>query len=90
MLGCQNARMLQAAHSFKPRGMNYLLRFSEHEMNNPLALCELAARVPNISAGHRIKQALNACPLQSSGSQTLNSGGAPCRNRSFSVQEPSP
>jgi hypothetical protein len=30
---------------------------SEHEMNNPLALCELAARVPNISAGHKVKQA---------------------------------
>jgi len=30
--------------------------FSEREMNNPLALCELAARVPNISAGHRVKQ----------------------------------
>ena len=30
--------------------------FSEHEMNNPLALCELAARAPNISAGHRVKQ----------------------------------
>ena len=26
-------------------------------MNNPLALCELAARVPNISAGHMVKQA---------------------------------
>ena len=26
-------------------------------MNNPLALCELAARAPNISAGHRLKQA---------------------------------
>jgi hypothetical protein len=25
-------------------------------MNNPLALCELAARAPNISAGHMIKQ----------------------------------
>jgi len=25
-------------------------------MNNPLALCELAARVPNISAGHKVKQ----------------------------------
>ncbi|RLD92611.1 MAG: hypothetical protein DRJ13_16410 [Bacteroidetes bacterium] len=31
--------------------------FSEHEMNNPLALCELAARTPNISAGHMVKQA---------------------------------
>jgi len=27
-------------------------------MNNPLALCELAARAPNISAGHKVKQAL--------------------------------
>ena len=27
------------------------------EMNNPLALCELAARAPNISAGHMVKQA---------------------------------
>ena len=26
-------------------------------MNNPLALCELAARASNISAGHTIKQA---------------------------------
>ncbi len=26
-------------------------------MNNPLALCELAARAPNISAGHMINQA---------------------------------
>ena len=26
-------------------------------MNNPLALCELAARAPNISAGHMVKQA---------------------------------
>ena len=34
-----------------------LSEFSEHEMNNPLALCELAARTPNISAGHKIKQA---------------------------------
>ena len=25
-------------------------------MNNPLALCELAARTPNISAGHMVKQ----------------------------------
>ena len=25
-------------------------------MNNPLALYELAARVPNISAGHKVKQ----------------------------------
>ena len=31
--------------------------FSVREMNNPLALCELAARAPNISAGHIIKQA---------------------------------
>jgi len=34
-----------------------LLGFSEREMNNPLALCELAARDPNISAGHKVKQA---------------------------------
>jgi len=26
-------------------------------MNNPLALCELTARAPNISAGHKVKQA---------------------------------
>jgi hypothetical protein len=26
-------------------------------MNNPLALCELAARAPNISASHMVKQA---------------------------------
>ena len=26
-------------------------------MNNPLALCELAAKDPNISAGHKVKQA---------------------------------
>ena len=25
-------------------------------MNNPLALCELAASAPNISAGHKIKK----------------------------------
>ena len=25
-------------------------------MNNPLALCELAARAPNISTGHSVKQ----------------------------------
>ena len=25
-------------------------------MNNPLVLCELAARAPNISAGHSAKQ----------------------------------
>jgi len=30
--------------------------FSEREMNNPLALCELAERAPNISAGHSVKQ----------------------------------
>ena len=29
----------------------------KREMNNPLALCELAARAPNISAGHVVKQA---------------------------------
>jgi len=29
---------------------------SEHEMNNPLALCELAARASNISAGHSVKE----------------------------------
>ena len=29
----------------------------KREMNNPLALCELAARAPNISAGHMVKQA---------------------------------
>jgi hypothetical protein len=34
-----------------------LNRNSEREMNNPLALCELAARAPNISAGHKVKQA---------------------------------
>jgi hypothetical protein len=31
--------------------------FWKREMNNPLALCELAARAPNISAGHIVKQA---------------------------------
>jgi hypothetical protein len=30
---------------------------SEREINNPLALCELAARAPNIIAGHKTKQA---------------------------------
>ena len=30
--------------------------FRKREMNNPLALCELAARAPNISAGHKVKQ----------------------------------
>jgi hypothetical protein len=39
------------------RGMRSLFRFNEREMNNPLALCELAARAPNISAGHIVKQA---------------------------------
>jgi len=34
------------------------LGFSEREMNNPLALCELAARAHNISAGYRVKQVL--------------------------------
>jgi len=29
--------------------------FSYREMNNPLALFELAARVPNISTGHIVK-----------------------------------
>ena len=37
--------------------LTQLSGFSEHEMNNPLALCELAARTPNISAGHMVKQA---------------------------------
>jgi len=37
--------------------MTQLFGFSEREMNHPLALCELAARAPNISAGHRAKQA---------------------------------
>jgi hypothetical protein len=31
--------------------------FRKREINNPLALCELAARAPNISAGHSVKQA---------------------------------
>ncbi|MBT8370816.1 MAG: hypothetical protein KJO34_07630 [Deltaproteobacteria bacterium] len=31
--------------------------FSERELGNPLALCELAARAPNISAGQIVKQA---------------------------------
>ena len=34
-----------------------LSRFSEREMNHPLLHCELAARAPSISAGHRVKQA---------------------------------
>ncbi|RLC07138.1 MAG: hypothetical protein DRH90_01135 [Deltaproteobacteria bacterium] len=34
--------------------LTQLSGFSEREMNNPLALCELAARTPNISAGHMI------------------------------------
>jgi hypothetical protein len=29
--------------------------FRKREMNNPLALCELAARAPNTSAGHMVK-----------------------------------
>ena len=37
--------------------LTQLSGFSEHEMNNPLALCELAARAPNISASHIVKQA---------------------------------
>ena len=31
--------------------------FGKREMNNPLALCELVARAPNISVGHMVKQA---------------------------------
>jgi hypothetical protein len=34
----------------------HISRFSEREMNNPLALCELAARAPNNSAGQKVKQ----------------------------------
>ena len=30
--------------------------FIERKINNPLALCELTARAPNISAGHRVKR----------------------------------
>jgi hypothetical protein len=33
----------------------------KREMNHSLALCELAARVPNISAGHGMKQ--TGCPF---------------------------
>ena len=29
----------------------------KREMNHPLRLCELAARAPDISAGHMVKQA---------------------------------
>jgi len=32
------------------------LGFSEREMKNPLALCELDARAPNTSAGHSVKE----------------------------------
>ena len=37
--------------------VHQLSGFSEREMNNPMALCELAARAPNISAGHMVKKA---------------------------------
>jgi len=37
--------------------MTQLSGFRKREMNNPLALCELTARAPNISAGHLVKQA---------------------------------
>ena len=40
-----------------PRLLTQLSGFGEHEMNNHLALCELAARAPNIGVGHKIKQA---------------------------------
>ena len=30
---------------------------SEREMNNPLALCELAARAPNVNAINKVKYA---------------------------------
>ena len=46
-----------AAISCKSYAMIQFSGFSDHEMNNPLALCELAARAPNISAGHKVKQA---------------------------------
>ena len=36
--------------------MSQLSEFRKREMNNPLALCELAARAPSISAGHMVKQ----------------------------------
>ncbi len=39
------------------RLLTQLTGFGEHEMNHPLALYELAARAPNISAGHNVKQA---------------------------------
>jgi hypothetical protein len=44
---------------FKPltNDSTQLSGFSEHEMNHPLALCELVAKAPNISAGHKVKQA---------------------------------
>jgi hypothetical protein len=37
--------------------MAQLSGVSERKMDNPLALCELAARTPNISAGPSAKQA---------------------------------
>jgi len=43
-------------HSDVCNELTQLSGFSEREMNNPPALCELAARVPNISACHRVKQ----------------------------------
>ncbi len=38
-------------------GIEPVFGFNEREMNNPLTLCELAARAPNISVGHMVKQA---------------------------------
>ncbi len=43
--------------SYKRQAVTQLSGFRTREMNNPLALCELAARDPNISAGHMVKQA---------------------------------
>jgi len=36
--------------------LTQLPEFKEHKMNNPLELCELASRAPNIGAGHGVKQ----------------------------------
>ena len=39
------------------KAVSQLSGFGKRVMNNPLALCELAARAPNISVGHMVKQA---------------------------------
>ncbi len=49
-------------------------------MNNPLALCELAARAPNISAGHMVKQVYLVNDLVFILDPSLSSADARCPN----------